>query len=225
MAIWKEAEAQLGSAPQDTPIVLASEGWHPGVIGIVASRLTDTYGVPAVMISLKGEFGKGSCRSMGSFNLYEALSACADCLEGFGGHAMAAGITVRRDKVDELRQKLGEYYTAHPGRGAPALEPEILVDGADLLSMECVESLEALEPCGNANPRPLLYMEDAAVDAVTPIGGGRHLRLYLHKFDQSYDCVFSARQPRAWASGRDSGRIWCSCPRSMRSVPAAACSW
>ena len=190
LEIWNEAAAMLGAAAPDTPIVLAAENWHPGVIGIVASRLTDAYGVPAVMICLDGELGKGSCRSTGSFNLYEALSVCGDCMEGYGGHAMAAGITVRRDRVDELRRRLGEYYLAHPDRSVPALEPELLVDGADLLTMECVESLEELEPCGNANPRPLLYMDEAVVETVIPIGGGKHLRLQVSKFGQRYDCVF-----------------------------------
>jgi len=180
----------LGADRPETPIVLAAEGWHPGVIGIVASRLTDTYSVPAVMVCLDGDMGKGSCRSTGSFNLFEALASCADCLEGFGGHAMAAGVTVRRDRVDELRQKLGEYYMAHPDRSVPALEPDLRVEDPALLSMECVESLDALEPCGNANPRPLLYMEGVYVDAVTPIGAGKHLRLRLERFGEEYDAVF-----------------------------------
>ena len=172
------------------PIVLASEGWHPGVIGIVASRLTDAYSVPAVMICLDGESGKGSCRSTGSFNLFEALSACSDCLEGFGGHAMAAGVTVRRGCVDELRSRLREYYLSHPDRTLPALEADLLVDSPELLTMACVESLDELEPCGNGNPRPLLYMENVSLDSVQPIGGGKHLRLKLAKFGQTYDGVF-----------------------------------
>ena len=197
LSIWKEAASRLGDRRPRTPIVLAGEGWHPGVIGIVASRLTDAYGVPAVMICLDGETGKGSCRSTGSFNLYEALTECTDCLEGFGGHAMAAGITVRADKVDALRQKLGEYYLAHPDANKPALEAELMVDSGELLTMECVESLDSLEPCGNANPRPLLYMEDAMLEAVTPIGGGKHLRLRLGKFGVSYDCVFFSQTESA----------------------------
>ena len=188
--IWDDALAMLGDTKPEGPIVLAAEGWHPGVIGIVASRLTDTYGVPAIMVCLDGENGKGSCRSIGSFNLYEALSLCSDCLVGFGGHAMAAGITVRRDKVDELREKLGEYYREHPDRSVPALEAELLIDDAELLSMECVESLDELEPCGNANPRPQMYMENAILNALQPIGNGRHLRMRLEKFNYLYDCVF-----------------------------------
>ena len=134
--------------------------------------------------------GKGSCRSTGSFNLFEALAACSDCLEGFGGHAMAAGVTVRRDRLDELRQRLSAYYMDHPDRGAPALEPDLWVDSPELLSMDCVGSLEALEPCGNGNPRPLLYLDNVRLEQVSPIGGGKHLRLRASKFGQSYDCVF-----------------------------------
>ena len=188
--IWEQAVSMLDTARPETPIVLAAEGWHPGVIGIVASRLTDAYSVPAVMVCLDGDLGKGSCRSTGSFNLFEALASCADCLEGFGGHAMAAGVTVRRDRVDELRKKLGEYYLDHPDRSVPALEPDLRVEDPALLSMECVESLDALEPCGNANPRPLLYMDNVRVESVTPIGAGKHLRLRLERFGEAYDAVF-----------------------------------
>ena len=190
MDIWKEAVAMLGEETPHTPIVLAGNNWHPGVIGIVASRLTDAYGVPAVMICLDGENGKGSCRSTGGFNLFEALGECSGCLEGFGGHAMAAGITVRADRVDDLRRALGEYYLAHPALAVPALEPEIRVDDPALLEMKAVEDLDALEPCGNGNPKPLLYLEDARLTQVTPIGGGKHLRLSLDAFGQYYDCVF-----------------------------------
>ena len=190
LAIWKEASALLGDDRPRTPIVLAGADWHPGVIGIVASRLTDAYNVPAVMICLDGEVGKGSCRSTGAFNLYEALASCQDCLESFGGHAMAAGVTVRADRVDELRRRLGEYYLAHPDESVSALEPELMVDDAELLSMACVESLDQMEPCGNANPRPLLYMENVLLENIVPIGGGKHLRLRAGKFGESFDCVF-----------------------------------
>lgn len=197
LSIWKEAVELLGDRRPDTPIVLAGENWHPGVIGIVASRLTDAYGVPAVMICLDGENGKGSCRSIGSFNLYEALSECSGCLEGFGGHAMAAGITIRADMVDHLREKLGEYYLAHPDSSVSALEAELLVDNAGLLSMECVESLDLLEPCGNGNPRPMLYLDGALLEQVTPIGGGKHLRMRVSALGESFDCVFFSQTAEA----------------------------
>ncbi len=193
-AIWHQAVAMLRGERPEGPIVLAGEGWHPGIIGIVASRLTDAYSVPAVMISLDGDRGKGSCRSTGSFNLFEALAACTDCLEGFGGHAMAAGVTVRRENIDELRRRLNEYYLTHPDRSVQALEPDLWVDEPELLSLESVESLDELEPCGNGNPRPLLYMDDAYVEQITPIGGGKHLRLRVTRFGETYDCVFFSQQ-------------------------------
>ena len=189
--IMADVETMIGAERPRTPIVLAAEGWHPGVIGIVASKLTDEYGVPAVMISLSGETGKGSCRSVGDFNLYEALSACSDCLIGFGGHAMAVGITVRADRVDDLRRELAEYYLRHPSDSAPALEAEILVSGPELLEEKSVEDMEALEPCGNGNPRPLLYLEDARILSLMPIGRDRkHLRLSLESFGRTWDCIF-----------------------------------
>ena len=189
--IWNEARHMIQDSDPMGPIVLSSDHWHPGVIGIVASKLTDEYGVPAVMISLSGETGKGSCRSVGDFNLYEALSACSDCLIGFGGHAMAVGITVRADRVDDLRRELAEYYLTHPADSAPALEAEILVSGPELLEEKSVEDMEALEPCGNGNPRPLLYLEDARISSMTPIGRDRkHLRLSLDSFGRTWDSVF-----------------------------------
>ena len=107
---------------------------------------------------------------------------------------MAAGLTVRRDRVEELRRQLSRYYRAHPAQELPALEADVLVSDPALLDMENVESLDRLEPCGNANPRPLLYMEGVNMESIVPIGGGRHLRLKVSKFGQTFDCVFFSRK-------------------------------
>ncbi len=193
--IWGQAEEQVrkeyGAHP-DAPLVLAGKNWHQGVIGIVASRLADKYSVPAIMISFDDSdgVGKGSCRSIGTFNLFEALSSSVDCLEGFGGHAMAAGVTVRRENVETLRSRMREFYFAHSDHAAPELKADIRIDRADYLTKEGVESLDLLEPCGNGNPRPLFYMENVMLRTVTPIGGGKHLRLRLEKFGEGYDAVF-----------------------------------
>ena len=192
-SIWQDALAMLAGQKPVTPLVLAAEGWHPGVIGIVASKLTDAFALPSVMICLDGDKGKGSCRSVGDFNLYEALTACKDCLEGFGGHAMAAGLTIRADRVDEFRQRLGEYYLAHPSDYVPALEAELMISDPGMLTMECVESLDSLEPCGSGNPRPLLYMERARLETLSAIGGGKHSRMRLSHLGADYDAVFFSR--------------------------------
>ena len=199
--IWDQAADMLAGFPPGKPIVLAREGWHQGVIGIVASRLTEAYQVPAIMISLEGDRGKGSCRSWGGFNLFDALAACEDRLESFGGHALAAGLNIRSADVDGFRQALWAYYDAHPPLGEESLDPDVLVTDPALLSMECVASLEAMEPCGNANPRPLLCMTDALLTMVTPIGGGRHVRLQLEKAGQRYDCVWFSKSAEDLGAG------------------------
>ena len=188
--IWQQAQDMLDGVKPETPIVLAREGWHQGVIGIAASRLTEAFGVPAIMICLDGEKGKGSCRSCGGFNLYDALSACSEYLDGFGGHTLAAGLTIQRENIDAFRTALGEYYRAHPADGVPTLEIDLCVDSPELLRMSCVEDLSQIEPCGAGNPRPQLCMLGARITDLVPIGCGRHLRLQLEKFGQSFECVF-----------------------------------
>ena len=202
--IWEQAHEMLRRSPPQGPIVLASEGWHQGVIGIAASKLAEEFSLPAVMICLNGDNGKGSCRSFGDFNLFDALSACSQYLEGFGGHALAAGLSIRRDQVDAFRSALAEYYRRMPPPEPAALECELRIDDPALLDMECVASLEKLEPYGAGNARPTLCITDALLERVTPIGGGRHLRLRLAKGGVSFDAVmFSRREEELGARAGD----------------------
>ena len=183
----------IGDTRPTTPIVLSCETWHQGVIGIAASRLTEAFNVPAVMICLDGDKGKGSCRSCGGFNLFEALSACSEYLEGFGGHALAAGLTIKRENIPAFEKAIGEYYLENPGEGEKTLDIDLCVDSPELLTMNCVEDLELLEPCGTGNARASLCMTRAYLSSLTPIGGGRHLRLTVEKFGHSFECVFFSR--------------------------------
>ena len=203
--IWDEAVDMLAGHAVGTPIVLAHEGWHQGVIGIVASRLSEAYRAPAVMISLEDGRGKGSCRSWGGFNLFDALAACQEHLESFGGHALAAGLNLRQENIDAFRQALTEYYLQNPPDSEEGVSPDLLITDGQLLSMECVESLEALEPCGSGNPRPLLCMTGARLADLSPIGGGKHTRLTLEKFGQRFDCVWFGR--RASDIGAGAGEL------------------
>lgn len=189
-AIWEEAVAMLDGQTPTGPIVLAGQGWHQGVIGIAASRLAETYSVPAVIISLDGDRGKGSCRSYGGFNLFDALGACGDLLEGFGGHALAAGLNIRGANVDAFRAKLAECYANYVCPTEEGLPLDLVIGDRRMLTMKCVESLEALEPCGNENPRPLFAILDAQLLEAVPIGGGKHVRLKIEKFGQTFDCVW-----------------------------------
>ncbi len=192
--IWDEVADMLAGQTVTTPIVLAREGWHQGVIGIAASRLSEAYQVPTVMISLDGDKGKGSCRSWGGFNLFDALAACGEHLESFGGHALAAGLNLRRENIGPFREAMKAYYLAHIPTGEAAVAPDLTVSSPALLTMECVESLGRLEPFGSGNPRPVLAISDAVLADVTAIGGGRHVRLTLEKFGQRYECVWFSRR-------------------------------
>ena len=156
------------------------------------------------MICLSGELGKGSCRSYGGFNLFDALTACAPWLEGFGGHALAAGLTIKRENVDGLYVYLLEYYKKAPPPQPAVLACELRVEDPALLTMDCVASLERLEPYGAGNPRPTLCITDALLERVTPIGGGKHLRLRIAKGGAAYDAVmFSCREEELGARAGD----------------------
>ncbi len=188
-SIWEQAHELLNRNPPRGPIVLASEGWHQGVIGIAASRLAEEFQLPCVMICLDGEMGKGSCRSYGGFNLFDALHECAEYLDGYGGHALAAGLTIERGRVDGFRRALSEYYRKCPPPSEKALECEVRIDDPSWLSMDCVTSMETLEPYGTGNPRPTMCLNDALLARVTPIGGGSHIKLRLEKGGAEFDCV------------------------------------
>jgi single-stranded-DNA-specific exonuclease len=162
-------------------IVLASPQWHPGVIGIVASRLVERYYRPTILIAIDDSsgIGRGSGRSIRHFNLHEAVAACASVLEGFGGHRMAAGLSIRRERVEEFAQ-LFEGAVRERTR-AEHFVPEIEVD-AELsfrdVDAQLMEDLDRLEPFGVGNPEPIFFA--GAVTVLSRgIVGENHLKLYL----------------------------------------------
>lgn len=188
--IWKDANRLIAGNVPEGPIVLASESWHQGVIGIAASRLAEQYSLPAIMICINGEVGKGSCRSCGGFNLFDALSACSEHLVGFGGHALAAGLNIRRDKLDDFRAALTEYYLKNSPEPQPEVQCDMLITDPALLSLENVRSLDLLEPYGNANPKPILCISGAELSSATAVGRGRHLRIRAKYRGASFEGIF-----------------------------------
>lgn len=195
--IWKEASALIEGTRPDGPIVLASDRWHQGVIGIAASRLAEQYSLPAIMICLSDGVGKGSCRSYGGFNLFEALSACSEHLLGFGGHALAAGLNIREDKLDDFRAAMAEYYKANKPLPQPEVRCDLLINDASLLSVENVRALDMLEPYGNSNPKPLMCISGAIVESLSSVGaGGKHLRMRIRLDRQSFDCIYFSHTAR-----------------------------
>ena len=189
--IWQEARSMLKDTVPDGPIVLASDSWHQGVIGIAASRLTEQYGYPTVMICLNGEKGKGSCRSCGGFNIYEALSACSEELEGFGGHALAAGLTVRRDKIEAFRRALRDYYERHRPLPQPDVSCDLLLCDGELLSIENIRDLDRLEPYGSGNPRPVFCVSNVLLTSAYGVGAEKqHLKFTVEFDGRRFEGIF-----------------------------------
>lgn len=173
-------------------IVLAGEGWHQGVIGIVASRLAEKYACPAFMISLDGDKGKGSCRSFGGFNLFGALERCAPLLDSYGGHELAAGFSIRRDNIPAFRAalcQLVEEFAGHQPMES-SLDVDCEIPHCSLLSPQDVESLSLLEPFGSGNPKPVFLLRSVCVLSHTDVGGGRHLKLKLRRDGVVMDAIF-----------------------------------
>ncbi|HSQ31906.1 MAG TPA: single-stranded-DNA-specific exonuclease RecJ [Gemmatimonadaceae bacterium] len=162
-------------------IVLAEEGWHPGVIGIVASRIVEEFGRPAVLIALEGEQGKGSGRSISAFDLHAGLSECRSLLLRFGGHRSAAGITIATDRVHEFAARFNEIAASRLTEND--LVPELRVD-LELPFEQANDELEVLlrylEPCGVGNPSPLLVSHGVTVAAPPRVVGKDGLKLLLH---------------------------------------------
>jgi len=150
-----ETDLEVGSR---TVIVVAGEGWHRGVIGIVASKLVDTFHRPAIVISTDGEIGHGSCRSIPSFNMLAALESCADAMVKFGGHKQAAGLTIESSRLRELRARINDYAEErlHPDD----LRPRIWIDGSltfRSINEQVASDMTTLAPFGAGNPRPVFH--------------------------------------------------------------------
>ncbi|MEZ4589045.1 MAG: single-stranded-DNA-specific exonuclease RecJ [Gemmatimonadales bacterium] len=162
-------------------LVLASEDWHPGVVGIVASRVVERFGRPTFLVALDGELGKGSGRSISRFDLHGALTRCGDLLDRFGGHRMAAGITVRRDRLEDFRDRFNAV--ASESLDPAELGPEQRVD-LEITLDEATPDLERLcrhlEPCGMGNPGPVFLSRGAELINWSFVGQtGGHLKGYL----------------------------------------------
>ena len=193
--IFQQCVHRLEKAPQQGAIVLAGDQWHQGVVGIVASRLAEKYACPCFMICLDGGVGKGSCRSWGDINLFELLSSCHQLLENFGGHALAAGFTVREENISALSQALRRAVadSCH-GESLPSVLEVDMAVAPQHLTVEAVESLDLLEPCGTGNPRPVFLLQGAQVHAMSQVGRGRHLKLRLESRGVSLDAIYFSNQ-------------------------------
>ena len=192
--IYSQAEAMIEALPEDQrrALVLASETWHQGVVGIVASRLSEKYSRPSFMIHLNGGVGKGSCRSWGGFNLFAALESCSDLLLGFGGHELAAGFTIDEANIPAFRARMNQYAAEYWVGKTPesALEVDVEIRQPGRVTLQEVEALTALEPYGSGNARPLFCLMGATLLRTQNVGQNRHLKLRLGKGNAQFDGIF-----------------------------------
>jgi single-stranded-DNA-specific exonuclease len=173
------AIAELESTAATSHVaVIAGEGWHRGVIGIAASKIAERINRPCVVLSIDGEVAHGSGRSIEPYHLLNGLTECADLFEKFGGHSHAAGITIRPDRIAELRRRLNEHAAAH--LTDEDLQPCVYIDAelpTDEITFELVAELNALEPYGAGNPRPVFLARNLCIVAEPRLIGQRHLKL------------------------------------------------
>ncbi len=175
--VW-EAEDQLTSLGARSAFVLASPGWHPGVIGIVASRIVERYHRPAILIAIGADgVGHGSGRGIAGFDLLGALDAASEQMERYGGHRMAAGLKIHAERIDAFREAIEAHAESvlTPELLTPLERVDAIVSGREL-GLEVAAELEQLQPCGIGNPAPRLLVPGARFGALQTMGEGRHAR-------------------------------------------------
>ncbi len=188
-AIFEEAIEKLNIEPEQNSIVLSSKGWHHGVIGIVASKLTEMYYKPCILLCEEGEEAKGSGRSIPGFDLYDALEKTSDTLEKYGGHGMAVGLTLKTNQIENFKKRFKEIVDeANLGE----FEQVILIDKeVELkeLDFETIEKLKILEPFGEGNKMPIFMCRNLKIDSIRALSEGKHLKLTLKDGNQILSAI------------------------------------
>jgi single-stranded-DNA-specific exonuclease len=166
---------------EDSVMVIDGENWHHGVIGIVASKITEMYFKPSILLCFEGDEGKGSGRSIPGFDLHEALTKCEENLEKFGGHSMAVGLSVKKAQLEELRKELDIIAKEKQiNKIVSILKIDAQVELEDV-NMQIVESLKHLEPFGEENKVPLFVFKNLKIDSIRALSEGKHIKLTLRQ--------------------------------------------
>ncbi len=177
------------SIKNDPIIILGDDGWHHGVIGIVASKLVDLYAKPCILVCFEGEEGKSSGRSLPHFDLFSAVSSASDLLERFGGHEMAVGLTIKKENFEEFRRKLIDYTSQKiKGEYINEITVDAVVRSNDI-SIDTIRELRKLEPFGERNPLPLFVYKNMKIEAIRTLSNDRHLKLSLKDNQNIYDAI------------------------------------
>ena len=189
--IFKQAleKLQTENIENRNTIVLGGDNWYHGVIGIVASKLTESFFKPTILVCFEGEEGKGSGRSIPSFDLHEALSYSGNYLEKFGGHAMAVGLTLKKENFESFKEKFEEFAEQ---KNIKQIIPTIKIDceiSKNDLKLETVEELKKLEPFGEKNQRPCFVYKGLKINSIRALSEGKHLKLSLRDNNQLIDVI------------------------------------
>lgn len=171
-------------------IVLGNTNWHNGVIGIVSSKITDKYYKPSLLICFEDNIGKGSGRSIPGFDLHEALTKCSSNLESFGGHSMAVGLKLKKEKYEAFKKEIEEY--AKENIKEDVLDREILIDqelqNKDI-TIHSVRELELLEPFGEGNQEPIVLYKNSKIESIRTLSEGKHIKLNLKNENIKIDAI------------------------------------
>ena len=179
--IYNDAINQINEKKLDerNTIIVSGENWHHGVIGIVSSKITELYFKPSILLCEEGEIGKGSGRSIPGFDLYEALTECKESIEKFGGHSMAIGINVKKEKFEEFKEKIEEIAIQKEiSKIVPILKIDAQIE-LNEINQKIVDSLKELEPFGEENKTPLFIIKNLKIDSIRALSEGKHLKLTL----------------------------------------------
>ena len=175
---------------ENRTIVVGGSGWHHGVIGIVSSKITDMYFKPSILLSFEEDgTGKGSGRSIPGFDLHDALMKCQDSLEKFGGHSMAVGVTIRKEKLEEFEKQFEKVAEEEKIEEiVPVLNIDSKID-LNSLDKEMIESLKELEPFGEANKMPIFAFKNLRIDSIRALSEGKHLKLTLKEDNRIINAI------------------------------------
>ena len=179
-------------------LVIAGEGWHQGVIGIVASRIKDRYGKPVIIITYDSENAKGSGRSIEGFPMCDGVTYCKELLTIFGGHPMAAGMSLPTANIDAFRDKINEYADKLTDSFYPTVKLACKLIPSKV-TIPMVESLSQLEPYGMGNPTPVFGMYDVNIINITPLSAGKHIKLTLESNRKYFEVLYFNMSPQDFA--------------------------
>ncbi len=191
--MFKEALEYIENHPEikdDKVIVIPHENWHHGIVGIVSSKITEKFYKPSILFAIDGNEAKGSGRSVSGFNLFGALENCSDLLEKFGGHELAAGLTIKAENIEEFRKKINDY--SKDGISEAMLVPTIALDAAikvPYITIETVNDINRLQPFGVDNPTPSFAVKNIKIHKISVMSEGKHLRMTLFKDGKYLDSV------------------------------------